>query len=167
MKKRFRTLIPCLAVLIASAALLLVAAACVSDEGDLGSDNGHETYCEHDFVPAESDSNRLPTYTSEGRQYVVCSKCGYSRLEIVPSLEYETGDNAPDFVPVLREYSGIIDGTTISEFTEKYLPAGWSFGEGAEDDLLSSGEYTLVFTSASEGYYPYETTITVILGSME
>lgn len=167
MKKRFRTLILFLAVLIASAALLLVAAACANDEGNLGADNGHETPCEHDFVPAESDSNRLPTYTSEGRQYVVCSKCGYSRLEIVPPLEYQTGDNAPDFAPVLREYSGISDGTTISEFTEKYLPAGWAFSAEAEDDVLSSGEYTLVFTSASEGYYPYETTVTITIRSEE
>lgn len=130
-------------------------------------DTGNTTVCEHDFVNTESDLNRPATHTSEGRQYVVCSKCGFSKLEILPKLQYESGDKAPEFVPLLNIYEGIPAGTTLKQFSEKYLPSGWAFKNGDENDVVTDGEYALVFTASSEGYTPFETTVEIKIRSQK
>ena len=130
-------------------------------------DTGTYPVCEHDFVNTESELNRPATHTSEGRQYVVCAKCGFSKLEILPKLQYESGDKAPEFVLLLNIYEGIPAGTTLKQFSEKYLPSGWAFKNGDENDIVTDGEYEMIFTPSTEGFTPYETAIRIKTRSSE
>lgn len=130
-------------------------------------DTGNTTVCEHDFVNTESDLNRPATHTSEGRQYVVCAKCGFSKLEILPKLQYESGDKAPEFVALLSLYEGVPAGMTLKQFSEKYLPAGWTFKKGSDSDVVADAEYEMIFTPSTEGFTPFETTIKIKTRSSE
>ena len=130
-------------------------------------DTGNTTVCEHDFVNTESDLNRPATHTSEGRQYVVCSKCGFSKLEVIPKLRYESGDKAPEFVALLSLYEGVPAGMTLKQFSEKYLPAGLAFKNGSDSDVVADAEYAMIFTPSAEGFTPFETTIKIKTRSSE
>lgn len=130
-------------------------------------DPASDPVCEHEFVDTESELNRPATHTFEGRQYVVCSKCGFSKLEIIPKLPYESGDKAPEFVPLPDLYDGVPARTTQKQFAEKYLPSGWAFKNGNESDVVTDGEYVFVFTPSSEGYTPLETTVKIKTRSQE
>lgn len=130
-------------------------------------DTGSVSVCEHDFVNTESDLNRPATHTSEGRQYVVCAKCGFSKLEILPKLPYESGDKAPEFVALLSLYEGVPAGMTLKQFSEKYLPAGWAFKNGSDSDVVADAEYAMIFTPSAEGFTPFETTIKIKTRSSE
>lgn len=130
-------------------------------------DTGNTTVCEHDFVNTESDLNRPATHTSEGRQYVVCSKCGFSKLEVIPKLRYESGDKAPEFVALLSLYEGVPAGMTLKQFSEKYLPVGWTFKKGSDSDVVADAEYEMIFTPSTEGFTPYETAIRIKTRSSE
>ena len=130
-------------------------------------DTGNTTVCEHDFVNTESDLNRPATHTSEGRQYVVCSKCGFSKLEVIPKLRYESGDKAPEFFALLSLYEGVPAGMTLKQFSEKYLPAGWTFKKGSDSDVVADAEYEMIFTPSTEGFTPYETAIRIKTRSSE
>lgn len=130
-------------------------------------DTGNTTVCEHDFVNTESDLNRPATHTSEGRQYVVCSKCGFSKLEVIPKLRYESGDKAPEFDALLSLYEGVPAGMTLKQFSEKYLPSGWAFKNGSDSDVVADAEYAMIFTPSTEGFTPFETTIKIKTRSSE
>ena len=130
-------------------------------------DTGNTTVCEHDFVNTESDLNRPATHTSEGRQYVVCSKCGFSKLEVIPKLRYESGDKAPEFVALPSLYEGVPAGMTLKQFSEKYLPSGWAFKNGSDSDVVADAEYAMIFTPSTEGFTPFETTIKIKTRSSE
>lgn len=160
--KKFLGLVLICVLCVSTAYLALACKRSEPSDGDIA-----ETVCEHDFVAAESELNRPATHTSEGRQYVVCSKCGFSKLEIIPKLGYESGDKAPEFNPLLDAYEGVPARTTFKQFTEKYLPSGWAFKNEDAGAAIADGEYLLVFTPTTEGYTPFESTVTIKTRSPE
>lgn len=177
-KTRKRRILYLIAALTAAVIFSLCLFGCEGTEKD--TEDEATTVCEHNFIPQASTSDRPPTYGEEGRQYMVCTKCGFSMLVTIPALELEAAENAPDYYPLLDKYV-LKDVMGYDEFAEKYLPSAWSFkenpndetagdtdgddtdGDGAEDNeiLLTSGSYVMVFVSAHEGYKTAECTITV------
>ena len=136
--------------------------------------------CEHEFIHIASDSDREPDYGVEGRRYMVCTKCGLSMLEIIPALSLRPAREALDYIDLLEEYS-FNEPMSYNEFASKYLFSCWSFkeppdsadgeedggtsGEEAEGEeaeaMLRTGEYTMVFNSAYDGYESIEKTIKI------
>lgn len=136
--------------------------------------------CEHEFIHIASDSDREPDYGVEGRRYMVCTKCGLSMLEIIPALSLRPAREALDYKDLLEEYS-FNKPISYNEFASKYIFSCWSFKElpdsadGEEDGgtsgeeeegeeaeaMLRTGEYTMVFNSAYDGYESIEKTIKI------
>ena len=180
-KTRKRRILYLIAALTAAVIFSLCLFGCEGTEKD--TEDEATTVCEHNFIPQASTSDRPPTYGEEGRQYMVCTKCGFSMLVTIPALELRAAEEAPDYHPLLDKYV-LKNVIGYDEFAEKYLPSAWNFkenpndeiagdtdgddtdGDDAEDNeiLLTSGSYVMVFVSAHEGYKTAECTITVEIG---
>ena len=179
-KREPKTRIKKIMKILAVALSVFTAAANMFGCTDNGDDSSEDPQvCEHTFVPMDSVSNRPADYGVEGRQYMVCSKCGFSMLETIPALSLNAAEDAPDYFPLLAEYTLLAEYNpkpmSYEEFAGLFLPSAWSFtvvpdegGDGGEDGesepMLSSGSYIMRFESAYEGYESAETTIKIVVG---
>lgn len=126
--------------------------------------------CEHVYAATESEYDRPATYDEEGRQLMVCSRCGKSYVAVVPRLERAPGTDAPDYRPLLDIPYRVEEGSTLGEVAEKFFTAGWSFA--ADEETLvgavgTSAEYEVVFRSAEEGYEEVNAVVTLTVVSAE
>lgn len=120
--------------------------------------------CEHVYVATESEYDRPATFDEEGRQLMVCSRCGKSYVAVVPRLERAPATSAPDYRPLLDIPYLVEEGSALGEIAAKYFTAGWSFV--ADEETLvgaagTSAEYEVVFRSAIEGYEEIRDSVTL------
>lgn len=120
--------------------------------------------CEHVYVATESEYDRPATFDEEGRQLMVCSRCGKSYVAVIPRLERAPGRNAPDYIPLLTTPYIVEEGSALGEIAAKFFTSGWSFV--ADEEIVvgsvgTSAEYEVVFRSAAEGYEEVRATVTL------
>ena len=126
--------------------------------------------CEHVYAATESEYDRPATYDEEGRQLMVCSRCGKSYVAVVPRLERAPGTDAPDYRPLLDIPYRVEEGSTLGEVAAKFFTAGWSFAADEETlvgEVGTSAEYEVVFRSAEEGYEEVNAVVTLTVVSAE
>lgn len=157
-------------IIILSAAAVVVIAAVVALALYFGTDifsreDNTPAECAHDYVAVDSEYDRPATFDTEGRQLMVCSRCGKSYLAVIPRIEKADGTEAPDYYPLFEEYR-VIEGVTLGEIAEKYFTAGWSFAEDEDTPVGSAGyaySYEVIFRSSSEGYEEVRGVVSVIV----
>ena len=126
--------------------------------------------CEHVYVATESEYDRPATYDEEGRQLMVCSRCGKSYVAVVPRLERAPGTDAPDYRSLLDIPYRVKEGSTLGEIAAKFFTPGWSFAADEETvvgAVGTSAEYEVVFRSAEEGYEEVNAVVTLTVVSAE
>ena len=126
--------------------------------------------CEHVYVATESEYDRPATYDEEGRQLMVCSRCGKSYVAVVPRLERAPGTDAPDYRPLLDIPYRVEEGSTLGEVAEKFFTSGWSFVDEENTPVGAAGAsemYEVVFRSAEEGYEEVNAVVTLTVVSAE
>ncbi len=121
--------------------------------------------CVHEWEDVNSDYNRPATYEEAGRQLRKCQKCGTSAGFVLPKLEYASGTTAPDYIPLLTEYT-VHYGDTLKEIATKYFTSGWSFVSGEETvgEPTSEGRiFRVVFDSTYGEYTRVEADVKIIV----
>ena len=162
-------------IIILSAAAVIVIAAVVMLALYFGTDifksaDNTPAECAHVYVAVESVYDRPATYDEEGRQLMVCSRCGKSYVAVVPRLERAPGANAPDYIPLLTTPYLVEEGSALGEIAAKFFTPGWSFAADEETvvgAVGTSAEYEVVFRSAEEGYEEVNAVVTLTVVSAE
>ena len=162
-------------IIILSAAAVIVIAAVVMLALYFGTDifksaDNTPAECAHVYVAVESVYGRPATYDEEGRQLMVCSRCGKSYVAVIPRLKRAPGESAPDYIPLLTTPYLVEEGSALGEIAAKFFTPGWSFAADEETvvgTVGTSAEYEVVFRSAEEGYEEVNAVVTLTVVSAE
>ena len=162
-------------IIILSAAAVIVIAAVVMLALYFGTDifksaDNTPAECAHVYVAVVSVYDRPATYDEEGRQLMVCSRCGKSYVAVIPRLKRAPGANAPDYIPLLTTPYLVEEGSALGEIAAKFFTPGWSFAADEETvvgAVGTSAEYEVVFRSAEEGYEEVNAVVTLTVVSAE